>query len=323
MPAARLIRTVPTPLGDPALPHTLPVQHGDTEVTVGDRRFPAPWPRRFGTVAVSPTADLVVFAGTHALHAVDRFGAVRWEHRHGCWTDTECEAAHTSYTEYADDPDHAVLSSGSAAFSADGRLLWAHVRTFDYEDMEEWLVLDAADGTVLARASTDSVASGSDHVPHPDPAYMGLSIAEGEDRSPVLWGHWDGAALTVQRFPEEILLGVNPAGNHFLTTDLSMTSLSLHRMTDGAVTLRIDAGEDVRWDFQGAFAWDDAAVVGTDEERHWLADLRTGAVDGPIGYPFPVSGTARPAGPGRWYTVSPGRDRLHVWELPNQTCRPD
>ncbi|MEU1968938.1 hypothetical protein ABZ541_14170 [Micromonospora sediminicola] len=41
-------------------------------------RFPAPWPRRAGGAdAVSPTLDLAVFSGQHALHAVGAGGALR------------------------------------------------------------------------------------------------------------------------------------------------------------------------------------------------------------------------------------------------------
>jgi hypothetical protein len=40
-------------------------------------RFPAPWPRRAGGIdAVSPTLDLAVFSGQHALHAVDAAGVL-------------------------------------------------------------------------------------------------------------------------------------------------------------------------------------------------------------------------------------------------------
>ncbi|SCL23024.1 hypothetical protein GA0070624_2655 [Micromonospora rhizosphaerae] len=39
-------------------------------------RFPTPWPRRAGGIdAVSPTLDMAVFSGQHALHAVDAAGA--------------------------------------------------------------------------------------------------------------------------------------------------------------------------------------------------------------------------------------------------------
>ncbi|MFB7222257.1 hypothetical protein [Streptomyces sp. NPDC056227] len=35
---------------------------------------------------------------------------------------------------------------------------------------------------------------------------------------------------------------------------------------------------------------------------------------GEITYPFPVSGPARSAGNGTWYTVSEDRTSLHLWQ---------
>ncbi|NUW45870.1 hypothetical protein [Nonomuraea rhodomycinica] len=348
--AARLLAAVPldpTSADAPLVPHwsgrRLLVQRGDTELVVRDLdgpetevRFPAPWPRRYGSVAVSPAGDVAVFAGVHALRAVDRTGAVRWELRHGCWSAAECAEAHASFSEYAADDDHGHADSGSAAFSSDGKLLWAHVRGHAGDDInEEWLIIDPADGTVLTRAETMTVGSASAHFPHPDPAYMGLTVAEGEEDSPVLWGHWDGATFTVRRFAEEVLLAVSPTGEHFLTTDPGQWTLYLHRAEDGTELRRLDADEAVpppsgaaddraRWDHEGAFPYDELAVVGTEssarDPRHWLVDRRTMTVRGRIVYPFPISGAPRSAGEGAWYSISEDRTTLHLWSLPQPEC---
>lgn len=347
--AARLVATVAAPL-DPAsadAPQVLHwpgrrllVQRGDTELAVRDLDgegmevfFPAPWPRQYGSVAVSPAGDVAVFAGVHALRAVDSTGAVRWEVRHGCWSAAVCTEAHSSFSEYADDYHHSHADSGSAAFSPDGTLLWAHIRNGAEHDVEEeWLILDPADGTVLTRAETMTVGSGSLHFPHPNPAYMGLTVGEGEEDSPVLWGHWDGAKLTVQRFDEEVLLAVSPSGEHFLTADLGQGTLYLHRADDGMELRHLDAEEAVsppsnedddrvRWDYEAAaFPYDGTAVVGTEDypedHRHWLVDARTMAMRGQVAYPFPVSGSPRSAGQGAWYTVSKDQTSVHLWNLP-------
>lgn len=345
---ARLVATAAAPLDAasadaPQLLHRpggrLLVQRGDEELAVvgleeeGQAfRFPAPWPRRFGTVAVSPGGDLAVFAGVHALRAVDAAGAVRWEIRHGCWSTAVCEERHVSYEEYADDFHHAHADHGSAAFSPDGKLVWAHVRDHTGDGAQEvWLVLDAADGTVLGRADTETVASGSFHFPHPDPAYMGLTVGEGDENSPVLWGHWDGTTLTVRRFPEEVFLGVSPSGRHFLTTDPGQWSLYLHRAEDGTELRRLDAGNTVpappedadgdraRWDYEAAHVGEDTVVIGTDTDigvyatRHWLVDTAGMTLRGRVSYPFTVSGPARPAGEGTWYTVSADGTAVHLW----------
>lgn len=237
---ARLVTTLAAPWafsGADAAPRLeswptsrLLVQQGDTELIVrkltprapiSPVRFPAPWPRRFGSCAVSPAADLAVFAGPHALRAVDRSGNVCWELRHRCWAGC---AGHTDFTEYADDRDHRYTGSGSTGFSADGKIVWAHVRgplageAPEHDRGEEWLVIDAGDGTVPARTQTRTAAAGSVHVPHPDPGQMGLTIGEGQDGSPLRWGRWDGHTLTVDSFDDEdrVLLAVSPSGDRLL-----------------------------------------------------------------------------------------------------------
>lgn len=350
MTFARLVATVAAPLDlasadAPQVLHwpgrRLLVQRGDTELAIRDLdgegtevRFPAPWPRRYGSVAVSPAGDLAVFAGVHALRAVDSTGSVRWEIRHGCWSAAVCTEAHASFSEYADDYHHGHADSGSAAFSSDGNLLWAHIRNRAGRGVEEeWLILDPADGTVLTRAETMTVGSGSIHFPHPNPAYMGLTVLGGEEDSPVLWGHFDGAKLTFQRFDEEVLLAVDPSGEHFLTTDPGQWSLYLHRAEDGTELRRLNAEEAVPplpsedsdrvcWDYEAAFPYDDNAVVGTEYHaqvpRHWLVDPRTMALRGRITYPIPVSGSPRSAGQGAWYTVSKDQTTLHLWQLADE-----
>jgi hypothetical protein len=330
------------------------VQRGDTElvtldVTGADAgqatevRFPAPWPRDFGTVTVSPEGDAAVFAGVHAVRSVEATGTTRWEVRHACW-DGSCPLLHTSFAEYADDKDHFYADSGSAAVSADGRLVWAHVRgplSDDgqaADDEELWLVLDAANGRVLDRAETETVASGSFHTPHPDPAQMGLSIGEGEEGSPLLWGRWDGHRLTVEQIgAERILLAVSPSGRHLLTVPVGQWSLDLHQVDEGAVLRKLDAqgtvpahpantgGDRVYWDFEAAFVDEDTVVAGTSEcearygtARHWLVDVRGMTLRGEISYPFPVAGPARSAGDGTWYTVSEDRTSLHLWQLADE-----
>ncbi|MFD7873617.1 hypothetical protein ACFV5G_05725 [Streptomyces sp. NPDC059766] len=364
----RLVTTIAVPLaffgaddaprleGRPAT--RLLVQRGDTELVVQRLepsatapvvRFPAPWPHRFGRDAVSPAGDLAVFTGPHALWAVDRSGNVQWELRHRCWAGC---AGHESVTEYADDRGHHPhLSSGSAAFSVDGTLVWAHIRgPLAHEApvlgryTEEWLVIDARDGTVLARARTHTAAAGSDHVPHPDPGQMGLSIGEGQDGSPLRWGRWDGHALAVDSFGDEdrILLAVSPGGDRLLTVTHDQDALALHRAADGAVEAELSAAVIPRlpapeaeqfasfeddespafFDYEGGFVDEYTAVVGTVESdegvgtgRHWLVDTARMRLAEQLVYPFEVSGLPRALGDGTWYTVSDSENALHLWTL--------
>ncbi|GAA2449092.1 hypothetical protein [Streptomyces macrosporus] len=366
---ARLVTTLDAPLGRATAdaPYVLRppgrrlfVQHGDTEAVAYDLdeliagtekaeavRFPAPWRRRLGPCAVSPERDLAVFSGTHALRAVDADGRARWEIRHGCW-DAGCRESHSSVEEYVDRGDHRYPDRGSAVFSADGTLVWAHVRTPlaadgpDAEETEEWLVIDAADGRVLGRVDTCTAVHGSVHVPHPDPGRMGLTLGEGQDGVPLYWGRWDGEKLTADRVgnDDRVLLDVGPSGDRFLTVTHYQETLALHRTEDYSVVAELDAdsavprhpdaesegdGHDEHepgWDYEGGFLDEDTAIAGTswtDDEsgaaRHWLVDLAHLRVTGHVAYPIRVFGPPRPLGDGTWYTLSETGDALHVWAL--------
>ncbi|POX56309.1 hypothetical protein C3489_06210 [Streptomyces sp. Ru71] len=346
MTAARLVATIAAPLDPrsadaPEVLHRagrrLVVQRSDAELaaldpdTGGVVRFPAPWPRGFGTATVSGDGGTAVFAGVHAVRCVDASGATLWELRHACWAG-EHPHEHREFAEYADDEEeHGCPDSGSAAFSADGRLVWAHVRA---EDDEQWLVLDAADGRVLGRASIGTVASGSFHTPHPDPAQMGLSVGEGEEGSPALWGRWDGRRLAVHKIDDEtVLLDVSPSGRHLLATDVQQDALYLHAAEGGAMLRDLDAegtvpghpgGGRVYWDMEAAFVTEDTVVAGTSAgdaghgpARHWLLDTTGMTLRGEVSYPHPVTGPARTAGNGNWYTFSEDRTSVHIWGLPD------
>ncbi|MCX5090148.1 hypothetical protein OOK36_14780 [Streptomyces sp. NBC_00365] len=365
--SARLVTTLAGPLesataslpGERCLPgRTLILQGDDTQLAAYDlaaalageasvARFPRPWPRRFGTCTVSPGLDVAVFAGVHAVRAVDRRGTTLWEVRHGCW-EGSCQVPHTSFDEYGENTDsrgHLYADSGSVVFSADGKLVWAHVRgplaegDEDPGVIDEWLVLDATDGRVLGQADILTAAAGSGHVSHPDPGQMGLSVGEGQDGVPLLWGRWDGERLTVDRIGDDdrCLMAVSPSGEHFLTVTHYQEALALHRVEDGSVVSELDAEEvipdhpalhpdddepEVRWDYYGGFLDEHTVIAGTseaDEEygagRHWLVDVRDMRLLGEVTYPLPISGVPGTLGDGSWYTIAEDTKELQVWRL--------
>lgn len=158
--------------------------------------------------------------------SVTAAGAARWRIGHGCWCGS-CRETHLTFAQYSRDDEHAHAEKGSAAFNSDGSLLWAHVigpladGPDTQAEQELWVVLDAASGRVLSHTEIMTVASGSWHTPCPDPAWMGLSIGEGEEDSPALRGLWDGHELTVETVGvERILLDVSPNGRKILTVPL-------------------------------------------------------------------------------------------------------
>ncbi|KOG60007.1 MULTISPECIES: hypothetical protein [Streptomyces] len=346
---------VPELLGPPG--RRLLAQRGDDALWVqplddafapaGDRvRLPAPWPRRRGTWAVAPDASLAVFAGVHAVRAVEPSGATRWEVRHGCWYGA-CREQHTSYEEYGDRADHRYPEGGSAGFSVDGAYVWAHLRAplavgeLGPDVVDEWLLLDARDGRVLARADAEAAAAGSFHLPHPvDPGQMGLSIGEGQDGAPLRWGRWDGTELSVRHVAGDLtLMGVSPSGERLLTVTHDQDTLAV-RDTDGSVPegLEWDAGTAVPrhpeaepdndealpyWDWAGGFLDGTTLICSTveaDEEwgegRHWLLGMAGARTPVEVDYPVPVG--IRPPmatlGDGRWVTPADSGEALYVWE---------
>ncbi|MFI6645674.1 hypothetical protein [Streptomyces sp. NPDC050504] len=270
-------------------------------------RFPAPWPRHRGTWEVAPDAGLAVFAGVHAVCAVEPSGAVRWEVRHGCRY-SGCRDIHESYAEYADRPDHRYPESGSVGFSADGRLVWAHIHgplpegELFPDTADEWLVIDAGTGRVLGRTDARAGAAGSLHFPHPtDPRQMALSIGEGQDGASLRWGRWDGRALTVDCLDDDLcLLGLSPSGDRLMTVSHDQDSLAVRtvRGSRGAAVDRLewdaeaviprhpdapapapaegdDGGYDedevyVCWDWAGGFLDEKTLIVSTTEcDEEW------------------------------------------------------
>ncbi|MGO4751911.1 hypothetical protein AB4212_25435, partial [Streptomyces sp. 2MCAF27] len=76
------------------------------------------------------------------------------------------------------------------------------------------------------------------------------------------------------------------------------------------------------WDYDAAFVDEDTLVAGTSAcdarygtARHWLVDVHGMTPHGEISYPVPVSGPARAAGDGTWYTISEDGTSVHLWEL--------
>ncbi|GIF36641.1 hypothetical protein [Actinoplanes xinjiangensis] len=357
---ARLVSTVAAPLDPssadaPRVLHwpgrRLLVQRGDTELVtqnldrlVGEPtsevRFRAPWPRRFGAVTAAPDQDIAVFAGVHGVRAVEATGAVRWEVRHGCWSGSDTHPSANPDDDLFEEA-HEHADSGSAAVSADGLLVWAHVigplqSDPETEDGQElWVVVDAGRGTVLGHVETSTTASNSAHTHHPDTGQMGLSIGEGEEGSPALWGQWDGSELTVDEIGiERVILDADPAGRHVLTTSVGQWSLIRHDLRTDSVAGELDAADAVPkhplnsddgrtyWDFEAAFLDGAAVIAGTSEcdarygqGRHWLVNTTEMRLEDEIDYPFSITGPPRSAGGNLWYTLSRERDQIHFWEL--------
>jgi hypothetical protein len=263
-------------------------------------RFPLPateWAR--GVTAVSPDARIAVFPGTGSLLAVDSAGETLWEHTHQSWEEP---------------------STGSCAFTGGGTQLWATVPGHfegDTYSGDEWLVLEALTGKVLARTFLNCSALGSEHMPYSDGVHMGLSVGEGQDGAPLYWGRLDGDSITFWDVGDDdrVLLDVHPEGDGYLTVAHFQEDAAWHDFPSGEDKEAVEAplgvsSESECWDFAGGYVDARTVLLSTTEfeeteedGRHWLVDVADGSIRGEVEYPRPVTGYAQPLGDGTWLTT--------------------
>ncbi|WP_306215171.1 hypothetical protein [Actinoplanes sp. RD1] len=289
--------------------------------------------------AVAPDLSLAVWPGLTAVHAIAANGTTVWTARHPCRV---CGEAHHFADEYADDLYHRSPDSGSAAFAADGRTVWAHVRGDlldvpaapdpsgeDDESIEQWVIFAAADGSVLARTGTDSWSAGSEPLPHLDPAVMGLGIGEGQDGSAVLFGRLgeEGLETTMLAGGDRVLVALGP--DHFLTVRHGgTTDLRVHRLADLGVTAELgsadlpEGGPESGWGYDVAPLDGRTYVASTSHHghaerdiRYWLIDVADGVVRGQVRCPGATGPRLIGFGDGTWLTAGPEGD-LALWRLP-------
>lgn len=301
--------------------------------------FPAPWPDGVGgRAAVSPDLDFAVFPGVHAVRAVERSGALRWELRHSCW-EASCVEIHAEYADYAGTRDHKYPDNGSVWVSTDRTTVWAHVRgplagedvpedydPFDSAD-ERWIVASAADGRVLGSVPTETAAHGSFHLPHPRPDQLALSIGEGQDGSPLFWGRFDGHEFTAERLGDDCIgLAVAPNGQVLISVGHSARGvMNVHALPAGTVTgsffaEQVTGDDDHRWNLGDlGFLDADRLVAATSRHgngdgghRHWLLDTGQLTVT-EIRYPEPVTGRPLGLGDGTWLTAE--GPELRLWRF--------
>ncbi|MBV1853020.1 hypothetical protein [Catellatospora tritici] len=284
--------------------------------------FPAPWPVLGRGDAVSPGLDLAVFAGPHALRAVDRDGVTRWELKHGCWSD-QCWDLHEDYDEYRHEPGHRYLNHGSARFSADGSIVWAHVRSTDPDDdgNEAWLVVAPDSGRILAQTVLETCAERSYHVGHPDPGQMGLCLDEGQDGAPLWWGRWDGHTLEVASYGADTrcLFDVDPSGTRLFTVAHGQYDLAVLDGADGRTAWTLSSetlaaeGTEIAFEYGGGFVDERTLLVRSvdDVECDWLIEPAADGSAVEVAYPDRIPDNPIPLGDGTWLTHD--GDLLRRW----------
>ncbi|GAA2688740.1 hypothetical protein [Nonomuraea recticatena] len=283
--------------------------------------FAVPWPdEESWEAAVSPDGDVGVFCNDEAVRAVTPTGAVLWEHR-----------GHRRHSRKE--------NRSSCRVSDDGRHVWAMLPgppssgvwrddgTFDgtpYQG-DEWLVLAADTGRVVARETLDCAAVGGEHLPHADGRHMGLGVGEGQDGLHVYWGRLEEDGLRVWKHEDDyrILLDVHPSGLSYLSY-APPDEIAWHSFPGGLIMRRLEAADAWR-PATGEAYWDGADYVDADtviatatlyaetpqDARHILIDAVSGQVRGEVRYPTPAHESAYPLGDGTWLTAE--GDTLFRW----------
>jgi len=265
-------------------------------------RFPLPSGWR-ASHWVAPDLHFAAVSERDRVLAIDRRGRVLWQYAHHPWGGSQSE-------------------SGSCWVSVDGKQVWATAPTAVGPD--HWLVLDASSGRMLGAGELQTMAAGSNPVPHPDGRHVGLSVGEGQDGAEIYWGHWDHDRLVVARLDDRsrVLMDVLPSGGQYLTTPHSDSdgSVRVHEFPSGRVCARLARSavlEEDGFDYSAGYVSEHVVLVGSMEKQvHLLLASDTLALIGRVEYPPGHSKECiTPTGRGTWLTSDYVSGRHELWRL--------
>ncbi|GAA3020355.1 hypothetical protein GCM10010519_56960 [Streptomyces lactacystinicus] len=207
--------------------------------------------------------------------------------------------------------------------SPDGRVLWVYRpdAMAGRGRPDQWVAVDAATGTVLARADLETVGHGAVQRAHPASGQVLLNVGEGQDGSVIHRASLTGGRIELARYPwdDRCLIDLSPDGHRFLTVDHAQNDLAVHAFPDGDVLFTrtaADFGHDpdtVFLEWSGGHLSADtvvATLVGQDEDeedwfRHYRLDARTGRVHGEFDARTTDPYDIHPLGDGSWLTTGP------------------
>ncbi|MED7952078.1 hypothetical protein [Streptomyces sp. BE303] len=171
------------------------------------------------------------------------------------------------------------------ALSADGRAVWVYRPDVmaGRDRPDQWVVLDAGTGALVARADLSTVGQGGRQLSHRTSGQVLLNVGEGQDGSVVYRGSLTEGRMDLVRYPwdDRCLIDLSPDGRRFLTVHHDQTDLAVHTYPDGEVafTLTVDAfgydpdGTYLEWG--GGYLDQDTVVVtlvGETEDEDELID---------------------------------------------------
>ncbi len=260
---------------------------------------------------VAPDGSCVVRCSQTAVECVGADGAERWR--------LAFEA-----------PAHSSVGWVDCEFSSDGAQVWVYrpdAMLGRGDGGDRWLVLDAADGRVLAEAPLPTVGQGARQVMHPDGRHVLLDVGEGQDGVQLFRGALVGDRLEVHEYPwdDRCLVDVSPDGREFMTVGHGEDDAVFHAFPDGeelcSFGLERFVSEDEEEEEQITVAWsggylnEETAVITLAGEsgdaewtRHQVVDLASGAILGEI------PGEPRLLGDGTWVAMDE-QGRLNHWGL--------
>ncbi|SEG97870.1 hypothetical protein SAMN02982929_06914 [Saccharopolyspora kobensis] len=252
---------------------------------------------RGGPSAVHPDLQQVAVCGADRISLVGSAGEIRWEVAHPSWTPP---------------------GSGSCAFSADGDRLWAVVPA-DTDDGDEWWVLDAATGGVLARVPLGCGSVGSASVRHPGGEHIAVDL-NGEYGGWIGWGRWrdGGADVVVHESPHGVLADVHPRGDRCLTTPIEADELTVRNIDDWSAEA-VRAGDEVfpggeGFDLPGGYLDGDRVMAKEFAGRTGLFTADTLELVSFVTYPRgAIEELPLPDGRGSWTTFDADTGRLQLW----------
>ncbi|WP_395968517.1 hypothetical protein [Actinomadura sp. 6N118] len=252
--------------------------------------------------AVAPDLSRVVYATQHAVVCIGRDGGELWRY----------DLLPRSNEKYGHWP--------GCEFSLDGKTVWVFRpdAMANRANQDQWVVLSADSGAVVAQAEVGTVGHGGQHRRHPNGVDILLDVGEGQDGVNLFRGVLAGDRLELFKYPwsDRCLIDLAPDGRQFMTVYHDQSDVAFHTYPGGEVVLQLSMEvfghepHDAFFEWSGGYLDADTAIVTIggeteDEEewhRHYRVDLRTGGVSGDFDARSESAYDIEPLGDGTWLT---------------------
>ncbi|WP_329014019.1 hypothetical protein [Streptomyces sp. NBC_00690] len=226
-------------------------------------------------------------------------------------------------SEFTPQSDQKFGSHPSCVLSVDGSVAWVYRpdALSGRNRPDQWVALDAATGSVIARTNLDTLGHGGPQLVHPAGDQMFLNVGEGQDGSVIYRASLSGDRMDLICYPwiDRCLIDLSPDGRQFMTVDHQQADVSIHAHPDGEVTftLSVDAfghePEEICVEWSGGYLNQDTVIVTlageTEDEEEWFRHYRVDARSGQVQAAFDSHGEnaydIQLLGDGSWLTSDP------------------